>query len=339
MNRRNFLLKCLISGGFMGATKWFGLDLFTEYVKAAEGDVPFGEKGYYRIVVLGDPHLPVREREVKDTDKRQRILEAKDSVIDDINYWQDVDEVTVLGDIAAQFGNETEYGYAKEYFGRLVHPVYIISGNHDYVYEDAFSPKGKFVLGDTASRQLKLKRFKETFGLQSLFYGHQAGPYQLIYLSPDSLEHYLTAMSEEEIDWLRGQLAQHVERPTIIFFHAPLQDTLLSYNKTANTPDFVAQPVNVIDDILRENPQVRLWVSGHTHTPATNESYASDEINTYKGCIRNIHTPDMDRETIWTNSLYLYPDKIVIRTFNHNTKEWEEALERTIPLNGAGRRQ
>lgn len=332
MDRRSFLLKCLISSGLLGAADWFGLEDAPKYVNAAERYTAVGKKGYYRIVILGDPHLPVRERENRDAEKRQRIMEAKDSVINDINAWSDVDEVAVLGDIAAQFGTETEYSYAKAYFACVQKPVYIISGNHDYVYEDAFSPTGRFVWGDTASRQAKLKQFKESFALESLFYTHQAGPYQLIFLSPDSMEHYLTAMSQEEMEWFRGQLKRYAARPTIVFFHAPLKDTLLSYNKDANTPNFVAQPVEAIDDILMNNPQIRLWVSGHTHTPATNESFASPAINTYKGRVTNIHNADMDREVIWTNSLYLYPDKIVIRTFNHSSKEWVDALDRTVAI-------
>lgn len=329
MNRRSFLVRCLISGGILGTLgKWLGLDSFL----SAKASTTFGKSGYYRIVVLGDPHLPVREREVKNADKRQRILDAKDDVIEDINAWEDVNEVTVLGDIAAQFGVDTEYTYAEEYFSRLIKPVNIISGNHDYVYEDDFSPEGKFVYGDAASRERKLDRFKEIFGLDCLYYSQQAGPYQLIYLAPDSLGRHLTEIGEEQINWLKEQLQQHKDQPTIIFFHAPLKGTLLNYNKTANTPNFVAQPESGIDQILKENTQVYLWVSGHTHTPATNESYASAKINTCSGHVQNIHTPDMDRETIWTNSLYLYSDRIVVRTFNHNTKQWEEALERTIFL-------
>ncbi len=119
-------------------------------------------------------------------------------------------------------------------------------------------------------------------------------------------------------------------------FHAPLKNTLITYNNTVNTPDFIAQPENTIDGIIKENPQIVLWVSGHTYTPATNESYASTKVNTYGGHVRNIHTPDMDRETIWTNSLYLFPDKIVIRTFNHKSKQWIEAPDRTIGIDKNG---
>ena len=81
--------------------------------------------------------------------------------------------------------------------------------------------------------------------------------------------------------------------------------------------------------LITANPQVFLWVSGHTHTPPTEESYASP-INIYAGQVTNIHNTDMKRETIWTNSLFLYPDKVVVRTFNHQEKAWHPELERTI---------
>lgn len=336
MNRRAFIIKCLLGFGLVGAAgKWLGLDaVLSRYVlRNAKSNEALGGEPYYRIVVMGDPHLPVREREVKGPAEQQNIIQAKNKVVDDINAWEDVAEIAVLGDIAAQFGVESEYMYAKQFFSRLTKPVYFISGNHDYIYQDAFSPGGKFVLADEASRARKLKQFKETFDLPSLFHSHQAGRYQLIYLSPDSLEsRRLAEIGETQLAWLRGELQHHPHSPTLVFFHAPLKDTLHNYNNTANTPDFVAQPETALAAIIRENPQIGLWVSGHTHTPATNESYAADEINTYGGHVRNIHTPDMDRETIWTNSLYLYPDKVVIRTFNHQSKQWEEKLDRTISL-------
>jgi hypothetical protein len=56
-----------------------------------------------------------------------------------------------------------------------------------------------------------------------------------------------------------------------------------------------------------------LWVSGHTHTPADNPSFAAD-LNLYAGRVTNIHNSDLDREVIWTNSLYLYADKVTVKT-------------------------
>lgn len=334
MKRRDFLVRCLIGVGILGAGSWFGLESFlSKLYHMTEGNASMESNGYYRIVVMGDPHLPVRVREVKNPDKQQRIIQAKNKVIDDINGWEDVDEIAVLGDIAAQFGIESEYAFAKQYFDRLEKLVSVISGNHDYVYEDGFAATGKFIHNNADGRQRKLNRFKEIFGLNSLYYRHQTGRYQLIYLSPDSLtSRYLTEMSEAQIEWLNKELAQYSSYPTIIFFHAPLKDTLFTYNKSVNTPDFITEPEKTIDTIIRDNKQIVLWVSGHTHTPATNKSYASTEVNTYDSHVRNIHNSDMDRETIWTNSLYLYTDKIVIRTYNHHTQQWEEALDRTIAI-------
>jgi len=79
------------------------------------------------------------------------------------------------------------------------------------------------------------------------------------------------------------------------------------------------------------NPQVFLWVSGHTHTSPKEESFAS-AINVYKKRIANIHNTDMNREKIWTNSLFLYPDKVDVKTYNHKSKKWESEFERTIAL-------
>lgn len=37
-----------------------------------------------------------------------------------------------------------------------------------------------------------------------------------------------------------------------------------------------------------------------------------------------------DRNHIWTNSLYLYPDKVVVRTYDHNNGYWWDELKREI---------
>ena len=108
--------------------------------------------------------------------------------------------------------------------------------------------------------------------------------------------------------------------------------TLLNYNNSVNKKSTVAQPVNELHDLLMSNPQVRLWISGHTHTPATNDSFAAPEINMYGLRIMNIHNSDMDRKHIWTNSLYIYGDHIDIRTFDHRSQDWIENYDRQIRL-------
>jgi len=124
-------------------------------------------------------------------------------------------------------------------------------------------------------------------------------------------------------------LDKNNKAPTFIFFHAPLKGTLLDYNSRVNTLDYIAQPSSKIHDILIKNPQVFLWVSGHTHTSPKEESFASS-INVYEKRITNIHNADMNRETIWTHSLYMYPDKIIVKTFDHKRDAWLPDLKRTM---------
>lgn len=279
------------------------------------------EKDYHHIVLLGDPHIPGKN------------ISAKEDVIKTINSWADVDMVVVLGDICEELGTADEYANAKQFFGELKKPAYFIVGNHDYLYEDYKSVKGKKVKGSSVYRKSKLKLFKETFGLQDIYYSKRIGRYLLIFLSTDDLSsNYLSQMSSHQIDWLDSELTNNRNSPTIIFFHAPLKGTLHNYNDKVNTDDFIAQPYEKLHEIILRNPQVFLWVSGHTHTPATNESFNS-EVNVYEKQVTNIHNADMNRETIWTNSLYLYPDRVVVKTYNHKKNIWMKDMERkTTPL-------
>ena len=275
------------------------------------------DRAYHQIVILGDPHLP------------RKNLEKKEQVVQKINSWDDVEMVVAVGDICADFGTEAEYAIAKKFFSRLHKPLYPIAGNHDYIYESLPGPDGEFITGLQASQEAKLHKFNETFNLVNHFYSFNVGEYLLVFLSADHSS-YLSGMSDREIVWLRAELARNTQTPTIIFFHGPLQGTLRNYRPFVNTPNFIAQPAETIHEILRQNSQVFLWVSGHTHTQPLEESYASP-INVYAQQVTNIHNTDMNRETIWTNSLYLYPDRVVVKTYNHQTDTWLSAFDRTIP--------
>ena len=270
----------------------------------------------HHLVILGDPHLPGRD------------IEKKEQVLDRINSWEDVEMVISVGDICANFGTDQEYMTAQKFFGKLHAPFFPIAGNHDYFYADPDISGNQLIAGTAASQQAKLQMFRETFGLKSHYYSMYVGDYLLVFLSADHSS-FLSGISEQQLAWLRTELASNKKTSTIIIFHGPLNHTLRDYGKWVNTPNFIAQPVDKVHEILKTNRQVFLWVSGHTHTPPLEESYASP-INLYDGHVTNIHNKDMNRGTIWTNSLYLYPDKVVVKTYNHFESVWLPQLERTI---------
>lgn len=298
-------------------------------------------KEYVHIAVLSDLHLP------------GRILPKKEKAIETLNGWQDLDMVAVLGDICEDHGSVEEYSFAKQFLAKLKKPFFPIVGNHEYIYYDInpFNPKekiarGKHVVAASATaRRTKLNRFKAAFSLSEIYYTKQVSPYLLVFLSTDHLYvSYRTALSDAQLDWLRAELAKNRNTPTIIFFHGPLEGTIGGENLVDNDPvNYMAQPHREIRRILVENPQVFLWVSGHAHIAPTNANF-NHPINVYGQQVTTIHNPDMNgssyisdkdqkgtkHEHIWTNSLFLYPDRVVVKTYDHDKAVWMEPLTREI---------
>lgn len=272
--------------------------------------------GYHHLVVLGDPHLPGRH------------LEVKEEALATINSWPDVELVVAVGDICVDFGTDAEYVAVKDFFAKLHKPLVAITGNHDYLYATPPGPEGGLIPGSREDQEAKLRKFAETFDLERLYSSRRMGKYLLIFLSADNPQ-FQIGISAEQLDWLRRELAENRKTPTIIFFHGPLKGTLRDYRHWINKPAAIAQPQEELHELLADNRQVFLWVSGHTHTPPYEESYASP-INLYDGRVTNIHNTDMNKGQIWTNSLYLHPDKIMVKTYSHQDKVWAPQLDRVI---------
>lgn len=269
------------------------------------------------LVVLGDPHLPGNN------------LAAKRAVLARINSWRDVALVVAVGDLTERYGTESEYAAAADYFRNLRHPLAPIVGNHDYFFQTPYPLAARgYVRAPFVFQQAKLTKFRQTFGLDQHYYKLEIDGYLLLFLSTDH-DRFGTGISEAQLAWLRNQLFRHRNQPTIIFAHPPLQGTQTRFRHYVNRPNAVIQPAAWMHMLLITNPQVFLWVSGHTHTPPTETSYASF-INIYADRIVNIHNNSMKRDTIWSNSLYLYPDRVQVRTFNHRENRWQAEFDRTI---------
>lgn len=298
--------------------------------------VEAAERAYYRIEILSDIHLPVRSELVAEEERQQRIIAAKEAVLADINQSADVDQVVVLGDVVANTGNTAEYDFAAQFFAQLHKPITFVVGNHDYLYKDGELTGGKRVRGSSEERLAKLQRFQEKLQVPELYHSQQVGQYLLVFLSVDAPESTcLTELSGAQLAWFKAELAAHAGQPTIVFFHAPLRGALSQYPAALKEKNAVAQPAEALAAILREEPQVFLWVSGHTHTSIKNPDFAAP-VNWIDGRILNVHNPDMDKERICTNTLWLYPEEVVIKTYDHTAKAWLPAFERHIarPLVG-----
>jgi Icc protein len=270
--------------------------------------------GAHHIVALGDPHYSGNLSEMKN--------EAKNAVIASINEWPDVKLVAVVGDLCETVGTPAEYEAAGVFMEKLKKPKALIVGNHDYFYKNELAGGSDPDPADSATRAAKLEQFMSTFGINALYYSRPLGDYILIFLSTDNLtSEDFAAMSTAQLDWFRAELAKNRNTPTIVFFHAPLKGTLIGDDRSK----FFAQPDGEIAPLLKENPQVFLWVSGHIHR---DEFQLGDKL--YLGRVYDVALSDMDRWTIRTASLYLYPDRVVIRAWNHRKGFWEDGKDVTV---------
>ena len=304
--------------------------LFSGTATAATAKAP--DRDYQRIVVLSDAHYPSKTLATKNPEKRQSRVDNKLKTAQQVNSWNDVNLVVFTGDMVQLSGNKQNYVWAKQFVDKVKKPKAIIAGNHEYFFADQEDAKGKMKHSSLMEQQVKLQRFLKTYNMADLYYTKDMGNYLLVFLSPTVASgQYSCEMNAKEMDWLAKTLQSNKNKPTLIFFHAPLQGTLLQYNKSVNTAKAIAQPAEELENVLLANPQVILWVSGHTHTKATNPSF-DNPVNWYHGQILDVHNPTLDGDTIWTNSLYLYPDKIVIKTFNHATGTFMDNLTRTVDV-------
>lgn len=304
------------------------------------GIKPDAGKGFYQIVVLSDVHIPGNN------------LPIKEKALQTVNSWGDVDMVAVTGDIVATGGSPEQYAAAQKFFGKLDKPLRVVGGNHDYIYPDSYprNPATGHTLKEASPdhRQAKLEKFKKTWGLKEIYSSERLGNYLLVFLTPDELvSNNYAQMTDRQLQWFREELQRNKTLPTIVFFHAPLEGTYKSqYIAKATTPDsYNAEPAGKIREILLQNKQVFLWVSGHLHIAPLSKSFNSP-INLYEKQVWVIHNADMNgsslfseeamkstrHDTIWTNSLFLYPDRVTVRTYDHKKNLWLNDMERTIRI-------
>jgi predicted MPP superfamily phosphohydrolase len=314
----------------LGGTAFSAAVLLAAFLLIAVNPAGGGEKSPTHIAVLSDLHLPGKNKAMKQ------------KVVTTINSWAEVKAVVGLGDICSDLGTLAEYDYARRFLSALKMPFFPVAGNHDYIYDDSRTAAGRRIKATPSVRKAKLERFKEAFGLPRIRYAQKIDPYLLLFLSTDDLEsQYLAQISEESLTWMEKELRENKEAPAIVFFHAPLRGTLGGENRSTEREDFVAQPEARIRKLIRENPQIFLWVSGHTHTAATHSKY-HHPLNVYEKQVTNIHNCDLNgqsyladgdpattkHENAWTNSLFLKENKVVVKTFDHREGGWMEKLQR-----------
>lgn len=312
-NRRNFLLTAAaVVAGLAGCS----LKLLPGAEDPApEPAAPPAEepRPLVRVALLSDPHTVAADSDLAGGINGKLIDATRDLAPFKPDLW------VVTGDIA-NGGLRAELEAFKEIMAAVAAPesLLVTTGNHDFYDAEA----------DDAE---ELLRFTEAFGLSTPYSSRVQGGLHVVMLAT---EQYKTAPGPREWAWLTGEqlewfdrvLAEHPDDLTLVCLHQPLQDTVV-WSHGGNDFGGCGQ-AEELRAILRRNPQVKLWFSGHTHMPAAEPgNLVTQEGVTFVGLgstfymfDRSAELPGPDiggyRRNLSANQshlLDLWPDRVEVR--------------------------
>lgn len=209
--------------------------------------------------------------------------------------------------------------------------ILVTTGNHEFYDNEA-------------SDAVALDRFRKAFGQGQPYSSRIVNGIHFVMLADEQFKTAPYApnwawLSPGQVQWFRKVLAEHRERPTIVSLHQPLQDTVI-WSHGGN--DFAGTgQIKELRAIIKENPQIRLWLSGHTHIALTNDGQVVKQGSvTYVGLGSTFYlfVPPGPGDTDLTGGfkkdlsasqsrvLEVWPDRWVIRTRDHVKQAWLDDL-------------
>ncbi len=268
----------------------------------------------YTIGVLSDLHI------------RKDNLDGLESAIKAINSLAGMNAVAITGDLNSKVASPDEFDLVRKKIGEFNVPVFAITGNHDYIYNDTLSKDGKKSRATKKLRREKLDRFRTQLHQKGIRYSVKAGGHLLIFLSLDALDGKpLAQLSDASMDFLKKTLSENPKLPTVVFCHAPLTG---SYERKTDLGEIHGniQPSDKIRSLLKKNSQVFLWVAGHLHIRPGSKDFSS-KSNKVDG-VTVLHVPNIQPKEAWVQTIRLSPEAAVVRTYSTRAKKFLPAHDR-----------
>lgn len=326
LNRRQFLVSAAVLLASLS-----GCTAFKPKVPQAEEPLPAEEEEGprpFRIALLSDPHTVAVSSSLAGAVNGKLSDAIADYKVLRPDLW------LVNGDLTDR-GLPGEWSALKKIMGTVAQPERLLvnTGNHEFYDPDA-------------TDQEALDRFMQAFGLPTPYTSRVAGGVHIVMLAD---ERYKTApgsrewawLTPEQVAWFERVLAEHREKDTIVCLHQPLQDTVI-WSHSGNSFAGCGQ-VKELRAILEQNPQVRLWFSGHTHMGAEIPGNAVKQGGvTYVGLgstfyqfVKSYAAEDQggwpsyggfkkDLSANQSRMLEVWPDRLVVRARDHLRHTWME---------------
>jgi len=173
---------------------------------------------------------------------------------------------------------------------------------------------------------------------------------EALYIMLDPIGYPEPYLTQESLTFLQTALAKHPGYISVIFCHCPLYNTVLDRDPVQNLdyhsldPFFALQNSADIRTILGKYKQVRLFLSGHTHSGwgAPHLVY-SEELSGHQVTFVNLMSPwytgfhkgatlnedgsvfefePDDPDLIVSFAFHIYRDRALIRLREHRTRSW-----------------
>lgn len=233
-------------------------------------------------------------------------------------------------------GDVTDRGYAEEYdqfkqiVGKHAKPgrLLVTTGNHTFYDQKASDAEA-------------LRRFCEAFGQNTPYSSHLLEGVHFVMLADEQwnsapYNREWAWLSPEQLHWFEQVLAEHRDAFTVVCLHQPVQETVL-WSHGGNDFGGTGQ-AEELRAILAQNPQVRLWLSGHTHQRLDqNGQRVQQGQTTFVSLGSTFYFFDgpnglnKDFGASQSRVMEIWPDKVVIKARDHVAKAWMDDLEFSLP--------
>lgn len=277
-----------------------------------------------RVLLLSDPHTQAGRYSLTAGKLRDALNDYKALKPDLLLVNGDVTDRGYVGEY------ETFFDCVKSTLGAKL-PISMTTGNHEFYDKEA-------------TDETELARFLQASGLQTPYSALKVAGVHFVLLAT---EVWKTApknpewawLTKAQLDWFDKTLAANRNLFTIVLLHQPLQDTVI-WSHGGNDFGGCGQ-VNELKAILAKNPQVKLWLSGHTHQRIEAESnkaqigqtrFLSLGSTAYQIYLNESgQAKDRDWEANQSRLLEIWPDRVELRSRDHQAKQWLDQVALTLP--------
>ncbi len=232
-----------------------------------------------RVLPLTDLHLPK---------PAGAIIAANRALLDSVDY------VVLMGDMVSAYATDREYQAVRAFIEQLRRPYTAVVGNHEFHFEEFDEDSGLYGQvwnsAEVAEQRANIEKFQRFYGLQNLWRAFDSPLGRFVFCSLDGIRcRKQEALSDEQSQWLTGQIRTAGERPIFIFCHAPL---MLNHRLDMTYYDDrtgCIEPQGDLKNALLQREAPTFWMSGHVHLHP--DHYLSEP---YKagGAVWQIHCPD-----------------------------------------------